>query len=133
MHDFRLAGVGAERSADQILKEIDSVKLPTLNSTKKDNPSAVVKHRIKLREATEKRARLISQLYKIAPDHKRIPALMVERWKTVGSHLAGGRYAELIHELEKVIAQTKDATSRSRRPTCRAKLKLNPVSSKKRS
>ncbi|MGO9470629.1 MAG: redoxin domain-containing protein [Isosphaeraceae bacterium] len=121
----------AERSADQILKEIDAVKLPTLDSSKKDDPSAAVKHRIKLREAAEKRARLIAQLYKVAPGHKRIPALMVERWKTVSSHLEGGKYVELVRELEGVIARTQDAKLKIEATYTRAQLKLNPVSAKR--
>jgi len=123
--------LSAERSADQILKEIDAVKLPTLDGSKKDDASAVAKHKIKLREATEKRARLISQLYKVAPDHKRIPDLMQERWKTIGMHLEGGKYAELIRELEGVIARTKDAKLKIEASYTRAQLKLNPVSAKR--
>jgi thiol-disulfide isomerase/thioredoxin/vacuolar-type H+-ATPase subunit D/Vma8 len=123
--------VSAERSADQILKEIDAVKLPTLDSTKKDDRSAVLKHKIKLREATEKRARLISQLYKVAPDHKRMPALMAERWKTVRMYLEGGKYDELVRELEGVIARTKDAKLKIEATYTRAQLKLNPVSAKR--
>ena len=46
--------------------------------------SAVLDNEIRRREAAEKRARLIRELYKVAPDHKRIPALMEERWKTLG-------------------------------------------------
>jgi len=121
----------AERSADQILKEIDAVKLPTLDSTKQDDRSAVVKHKIKLREATEKRARLISQLYKVAPNHKRIPPLMAERWKTIGMHLEGGKYDELVRELEGVIARTKDAKLKIEASYTRAQLKLNPASAKR--
>jgi thiol-disulfide isomerase/thioredoxin len=121
----------AERSADQILKEIDAVKLPTLDSTKRDDRSAVLKHKIKLREATEKRARLITQLYKIAPDHKRIPALMAEKWKGIGARPEAGKYYELLNELENVIAHTKDEQLKIEASYTRAQLKLNPVSARR--
>jgi thiol-disulfide isomerase/thioredoxin len=123
--------LSAERSADQILKEIDAVKLPKLDSTKKDDRSAVLNHKIKLREAIDKRARLIARLYKIAPDHKRIPALMEERWKSIGMHPEKGRYDELVRELENVIARTKDKKLRIEASYTRAQLKLNPVSSRR--
>jgi thiol-disulfide isomerase/thioredoxin len=121
----------ADRTADQILKEIDAVKVPTLDSAKSDDLSAVKKHKIKFREASEKRARLISQLYKVAPNHKRIPELMQERWKTVGAQLQGGKYDELVRELENVIAHTKAKDLKIEATYTRAQLKLNPQSTKR--
>src|SRR5262249_14234797 len=84
----------------------------------------------KVREATQKRLKLILELYKIAPDHKRIPALMEERWRLIGTP-EKTRYAELIAELDKVINQTKDEHLKIEAAYLRATLKLNPVSSKK--
>jgi len=124
------AALCAERSAETILKEIDGVKLPTLDSKKKNDRSSVLNNQIKRREAVEKRARLILQLYKVAPDHKRIPALLEERWKTIGMHPDKGKYAELIRELENVVAHTKDNKLKIEASHARAQLKLNPVSSK---
>ena len=59
-------------------------------------------------EAALKRARLIAELYKAAPDHKRVPALLEERWKTVRERPAKGQYDELLHELDQVITRTKN-------------------------
>jgi len=123
--------LAAERSADQILKEIDATKLPTLDSSKKDDRSAVLKHRIKLREAADKRARLTLQLYKVAPDHKRIAPLMQERWKTIATHLEGGKYDELIRELDNVIGRTKDRKFKIEATYTKAQLRLNPASAKR--
>jgi thiol-disulfide isomerase/thioredoxin len=121
----------ADRRADPILKEIDAVKLPTLDPAKTDDKSAVQKHKIKLREASEKRARLILQLYQVAPGHERIPALMQERWKTIGTHLEGGKYDQLARELENVVAKTKNPKLKIDASYARAQLKLNPVSTKR--
>jgi thiol-disulfide isomerase/thioredoxin/vacuolar-type H+-ATPase subunit D/Vma8 len=121
----------ADGTADQLLKQIDAVKLPTLDPAKSDDQSAARKHKIKLREASEKRARLIAQLYKVAPDHKRIPALLEERWKTVGAQLQGGKYDELVRELDHVIAHTKDTKLKIEAVYTKAQLKLNPVSAKR--
>jgi thiol-disulfide isomerase/thioredoxin len=121
----------AQGSADQILKQIDAVKVPTLDSAKAEVRSEALKHKIKLREALEKRARLIALLYKAAPDHKRIPELMEERWKTIGAQLQGGKYDELVRELENVIAHTKDTNFKIEASYTRAQLKLNPISAKR--
>jgi thiol-disulfide isomerase/thioredoxin len=120
----------AERSADQILKDIDAVKLPTLDSKRKGDRSAVLDNEIRRREAAQKRARLIRDLYKVAPDHKRIPVLMEERWTTLGIHPEKGKYDELIRELDNVLSTTKDKKLKVEASFTRAQLKLNPVSSK---
>ena len=75
-------------------------------------------------------SKLILELYKVAPDHKRIPALMEERWQLIGTP-EKTRYAELVAELDKVFAQTKDEHLKIEAAYLRATLKLNPVSSKK--
>ncbi len=118
---------GADRTPQQILKEIDAVKAPAVDSDKNDKKSAST---AKAREATQKRLRLILELYKVAPDHKRIPELMEERWKLIGTP-EKTRYAELINEVDKVLAQTKDEHLKIEAAYLKATLKLNPVSSKK--
>src|ERR1035438_9954221 len=121
---------GADRTAAQILKEIDAVKVTALDSQKTDKKALASDSQIKSRDAVQKRSRLILELYKIAPDHKRIPALMEERWKTIGTP-EKTRYAELLTELDKVIARTKDKHLKIEGAYIRATLRLNPVSSKK--
>ena len=120
----------AERTAEQILKEIDAVKLPTLNSKKQGDRSAIRDNQIRRREAAQKRARLIREIYKVAPDHQRIPALMEERWATLGSHPEKGKYDELVRELDNVLSHTKDKKLKIEATYTKAQLKLHPVSSK---
>ncbi len=121
---------GADRTAAQVLKEIDAIKVPTIDSDKKDKKGASSTAEVKAREATQKRIKLILELYKIAPDHKRVPALMEERWQLIGTP-EKTRYAELIAELDKVVSQTKDEHLKLEAAYLRATLKLNPASSKK--
>ena len=121
---------GADRTAQQVLKEIDGIKVPTLDSENKDKKSPSSASEIKAREAAQKRSKLILELYKIAPDHKRVPALMEERWQLIGTP-EKTRYAEFITELEKVISQTRDDHLKIEAAYLKATLKLNPVSSKK--
>jgi thiol-disulfide isomerase/thioredoxin len=123
--------LAAERSAEAILKEIDAVKLPTLDSSKKDDRQYVRSYEIKRREAALKRARLIRELYKVAPDHERVASLLQERWNTIGLRPEMGRHDELIREIEQVVGHTKDRNLKIEASYLRAQLKLNPVSSKK--
>jgi thiol-disulfide isomerase/thioredoxin len=122
-----VAARGADRTPQQILKEIDAVKVPTVDSDKSDKKSGSA---AKSREAVQKRTKLILELYKVAPDHKRIPALMEERWKLIGTP-EKTRYVEFINELDKVLAQTKDEHLKIEAAYLKATLKLNPVSTKK--
>ena len=54
----------------------------------------------------KKRAELILELYKVAPDHDRIPKLMAERWDT---RLAGPQVSgEIRKEIDDVLAHTQN-------------------------
>jgi thiol-disulfide isomerase/thioredoxin len=120
----------AERTADQILKDIDAIKLPALDSKKKNDRSAALDNQIRRREAALKRARLIRDLYKVAPENKRVSTLLMERWTTLSSNPEKGRYNELMSELESVISNTKDRKLKIEASYARAELKLHPVSTK---
>jgi thiol-disulfide isomerase/thioredoxin len=124
------AAVGADRTAAQVLKDIDAVKVPTLDPSKTDT-SQVRAQQIKIKDAASKRARLIRELYKVAPDHKRMAGLLEERWKTIGPRPEKGQYAEFLQELDHVIAHTKDKTLKIEAAYLKAELKLNPVSNKR--
>jgi thioredoxin-like negative regulator of GroEL len=127
----------ADRKPEQILKDIDAIKNASVDSGSDANDTDAKEKKgvasaaeIKSREAAQKRAKLIAELYKVAPDHKRIPALMMERWKTLGTP-EKSRYAEFVTELDKVFKQTKDKQLKIEAAYLRASLKLTPASSKK--
>jgi thiol-disulfide isomerase/thioredoxin len=98
------AALSADRTADEILKELDTVKVPTFDGTKRDDKDYIKDFLSKRQEATEKRAALILDLYKAAPDHKRIPALMTERWGSISP--VGPKGDELKKEINDVLAET---------------------------
>jgi thiol-disulfide isomerase/thioredoxin len=95
---------GADRSAEQILKEIDAVKAPALDRTKTKDQTYVREYLTKRQEATDKRSRLILELYKLDPDNQRIPMLMAERWASVAPF--GPKGDELIKEIDEILAHT---------------------------
>jgi thiol-disulfide isomerase/thioredoxin len=96
---------GVDRSPEQILKELDDIKIPTLDASKKKDRTYVTQFLSKLQKATKKRDALILELYKADPDHERVPALMAERWSVRPYGLPAGK---LHSEIDEVLAQTQN-------------------------
>src|SRR5947209_15667302 len=71
---------GADRSAEQILKDIDAATAPKLDAKKARSTSYLRRFRANQRDVAAKRDKLILELYKAAPDHERLPELMADRW-----------------------------------------------------
>jgi thiol-disulfide isomerase/thioredoxin len=74
------ASSGNDRSAQQILKELDNVTVPVYEPSKKTDRVYVQQFLANLQHSTLKRAALILELYKADPSHDRVPALLAERW-----------------------------------------------------
>jgi thiol-disulfide isomerase/thioredoxin len=98
--------LAADRPVDQILAEIDAVKLPQPDVTKRGDRAYVQDFINKRQEALSKRAMLIRELYKAAPNHERIVSLLPERWGSMSP--IGPQAKELDDELDEVSSQTKD-------------------------
>jgi thiol-disulfide isomerase/thioredoxin len=98
--------LGADRPATEILKEIDAVKMPTLDRTKVRDQGYVQKYVKEHEEATSTRGKLILELYKAAPDNERVPALMTERWANTPP--MGPQIDALLKEIGDVLAHTKN-------------------------
>jgi thiol-disulfide isomerase/thioredoxin len=97
------SALGADRSAAQILEELDSVKVPKLDARKMQNRSYMHSYTSQRQEAWDKRDVLIFELYKAAPRNGRIPALMAERWGRKDDHSRA-----LLNEIDDVLAHNKD-------------------------
>jgi len=96
---------GTDRSAQQILKELDDVAIPSYEPSKKTDQAYVRQFLAKLKDATEKRAALILELYKADPDHVRIPTLMAERWSIRPYALPADK---LLKEIDDALAHSQD-------------------------
>jgi thiol-disulfide isomerase/thioredoxin len=72
--------MGADRGAEEILKALDSVKMPSVDRSKVSDSNYVTQYRKDLKVAGERRDALILELYKTDPDNGKLPALMGERW-----------------------------------------------------
>jgi thiol-disulfide isomerase/thioredoxin len=99
------AAMAADRSAEAILKELESVETPKLDASKRNDSTYIRDFITKRKESMDKRATLILELYKTSPTHKQIPTLMVERWASINS---GPEVADIIKEIDQVLAQTSD-------------------------
>jgi Redoxin len=94
----------ADRSVDQILEDLDRIKIPSYDASKKNDQTYTAQFLTELRHATEARAELILELYKADPDHDRIPTLMAERWSL---RPYGLTFDRLSPEIDNVLARTR--------------------------
>jgi len=115
------AAVAADRNAEAILKDLESVETPKLDVSKRGDSTYIREFIKKRQESMEKRAVLILELYKAAPKHEKIPTLMVERWRSVGS---GPNSDHIIKEIDQVLAQTSDPKFKIEASYAKAQKKL---------
>jgi thiol-disulfide isomerase/thioredoxin len=82
--------IAADRTADEILKDIAAIKPPSTLA--------------EFQESAPKKAALIAELYKVAPDNEKVPKLMYERWMTMAQT---GKMEEAAKDVDEVLAATK--------------------------
>src|SRR5262249_49090211 len=70
------AVLAADRTAEQILSDIDAVAIPQPDRAKVGDRAYVQEFMTKRQEAMSKRAGLIRELYRTAPKHERIATLL---------------------------------------------------------
>jgi thiol-disulfide isomerase/thioredoxin len=116
------AALGADRTAEQVLKELDAVKMPTLDRQKAQDQNYIREYFAKRQEAIEKRGALTLELYKIDPDHRRISQLMAERWANTAPF--GPKGDALLKEIDEVIAHTSSPKLKIEGVFTKARVKL---------
>ena len=114
--------VAADRSADEILKELESVVVPKRDSTKTSDSAYVRNYVAQTQKANAKRCELILELYKVAPDHEKLVRLLPERWAMLPR--AGEQGKATYHEVEGVVAHTKNEKIKIEGVYIKAVLKL---------
>ncbi len=90
----------ADRTAEAILKDIDAVKAPQFDPSKRSDKDYVQSYLAERTKAMETKAELILELYKAAPENPRIPQLLVTRWET----LARTKTDAILKEIDGVLA-----------------------------
>ena len=99
----------AERPADQILADIDAVKMPRLDPEQQGETLAMIEFINKRKAAVARRGELIRELFQAEPDHPRLPALFAERWQNQLRTSEGAMpLPKLAAELNEVLGRTKN-------------------------
>ncbi|MGP0064719.1 MAG: TlpA family protein disulfide reductase [Isosphaeraceae bacterium] len=98
--------MGADRSVEEILKALDTVKMPTVDRSKVKDPEYVAKFRSNYRDSAEKRDTLILQLHKADPDNAKLGPLMAERWSRMVPF--GPDASKREREIEEVLDHSKN-------------------------
>jgi thiol-disulfide isomerase/thioredoxin len=98
----------ADRTAKEILAELDKVTIPQFDPKDEDNQKAIEAYLARREEVIEKRSALLRELVKIDPENERLPALLSEHWQNQMT-LAGPLGArKLTAEIDEVLARTKN-------------------------
>jgi thiol-disulfide isomerase/thioredoxin len=116
--------LAADRTADQILKDIDAAAMPKLDRSKAQDDAYLRRFRTRERDTAAKRDKLILELYNAAPNHDRLPALMAERWSRKDE-----RYRGLFKEVDDVLALTKNPKLKAEGIFIKARAKLKETRS----
>jgi thiol-disulfide isomerase/thioredoxin len=95
-----------ERSANDILKDLDAVKLPSFEPARRTEQGYIQKLQKEFVEVGAKRDGLILELFKANPDNDRLPPLMAEHWQRVPPIGPGAN--KLDKEIDEVLHVSKN-------------------------
>lgn len=115
--------LAAGRPADAILKDLEAVEMPKLDASKRNDQAYVREYLAKRQETLDKRAALALELYKTAPNHARVPELMVARWR-MSTRPTGLSVEDFLKEIDQVLTQTTDSKFKLEAIFTKAQLKL---------
>ena len=108
------------KSADAVLKELEAIKFPTVDRSKVSDQAYVQKFRAEYQSVLEKRGDLMLKLYKVAPDHEKVPALLEQRW----ANRLGMKTDETLKEIDEILAETKNEKIKVAGSFVKARFKL---------
>jgi len=92
-----------DRSAGQILKEINAVEMPKPDLAARSDQAAMAKFRKDYIAALTKKADLIGELYKADPKNDALAKLMPERWNALGM---AGQMDKAKKEVDEIAAHS---------------------------
>lgn len=98
---------GDDRSAEQILKDIEAIKPPAFDPSQRDDRAAVQAYIAEQQKVMSKRAELIGDLYKVAPEHEQLAKLLPQRWMSI-LNTGPAKAKELETELDELQAKSKN-------------------------
>ena len=114
--------LAADRTAAEILKDLDGVPVPKIDRAKVGDPAYVREIRAALQKAVPKRLELIRELHKAAPDHEKLATLLPERWSYLPP--SGPQGDETFKEVSDAVAHTKNEKLKVEGAFVKARIKL---------
>jgi thiol-disulfide isomerase/thioredoxin len=108
------------KAADAVLKELEAIKLPAVDRSKVSDQAYVRQYMKERQSVLEKRGDLMLKLYKVAPDHEKVPALLEQRW----ANLLGTKTDETLKEIDEIQAETKNEKIKVAGAFTKARFKL---------
>jgi thiol-disulfide isomerase/thioredoxin len=116
------SAVADDRTADEILIDLETTPLPKFDPAKKGDPAYVQGFNTVVQKALSARRKLILELYKAAPNHEQLETLLPERWE--GLPLTG-RYAEdTLNEVSSALAHSKNNKIKVEAALVKCRIKL---------
>jgi thiol-disulfide isomerase/thioredoxin len=112
-----------DRKAEAILKEIDSVVMPTLDRSKVGDGAYVREYIAAQQKAMVKKAELIGELYKADPTNAKLVTLMPTRWMTL-ARTDPAKVKTVNAEIEKILAESKNPALNTEAAFSRAQLPM---------
>jgi thiol-disulfide isomerase/thioredoxin len=116
------AAADDSKSANVVLKQLEGTTVPKFDSAKRSDQEYIKQYIADRQKAMETRAELILKLYKIAPEHEKIPALLEERWATM-LQLAN-KTDEALKEIDETLAHNSNPKIKTGGTFVKARIQL---------
>jgi thiol-disulfide isomerase/thioredoxin len=100
------AAGAADRTADEILKDYDAVEVVKYEPEKKGQPGYIQEYRSALTRAGRRKAEFARELFRVRPDHERLPGMLIDRWKD--TMMSPSTAAGTVDEIDKALPFFKD-------------------------
>jgi len=98
--------IAADKTADEILKDIRDLKQPRLvQKAGEDQQKQVQAYMAESEKYMSKKADLIGELKKVDPENKELATLLPERWMMLAR---SGKFDDMSKEIDETLAKTKD-------------------------
>ena len=116
------SALAADRAAKDILKDVDAVKFPTVDASRRSDPAYRQQFQNEYMAAMARQDALIFELFKTDPDNDRLPELMSIHWRR--TRPVGPNASKVDREIQDVLARSHNQKLRLEAHFARAQYKL---------
>lgn len=115
--------MAAGRPANEILKELDAMRMPPIDQARRSDPAYVAQLQRQVSDLLTRRDALILELLQADPDHERLTKLMQEHWRRLPEK--GPFEDTLDKEIADILARSHNEALRTEASFARAQLVLH--------